>query len=248
MESMKLLAPLAGAGLFTAVGGPAVALLDAVTFVLAAVAFVLIRVQETRPAAGPRRSWTIETAEGARYLWRHPRLRGLVLAGATAMVVSSLSSTTTYALLDGLHQPPAFAGVLTPVQGLGSVLSGLSAGALMRRVPEHMFSAAGLALFALGALARATPWLPVVLGANLAIGLGLPCPLIVAYTAAQRETPHRLLGRIAGTASTLIFAPTGLALLLGTGMVASLDYRAQILSAGILSLTVAAGLVITSRR
>lgn len=248
MESMKLLAPLAGAGLFTVVGGQAVALLDAVTFVLAAAAFVFIRVQENRPAAGPRRSWTVETAQGARYLWRHPRLRGLVLAGATAMVVSGLSSTATYALLDGLHRPPAFAGVLTPIQGLGSVLSGLSAGAVMRRLPAHTFSAVGLALFAVGALARATPWFPAVLGGSLAMGLGLPCPLIAAYTATQRETPHELLGRVAATVGTLIFAPTGLALLLGTGMVAGLDYRVQILSASILSLTVAAVLVTTGRR
>lgn len=78
--------------------------------------------------------------------------------------------------------------------------------------------------------------------------IGLPYPLIAAYTATQRETPHELLGRVAATASTLIFAPTGLALLLGSGMVAALDYRVQILSAGILSLTVAAVLVITGRR
>ncbi|MFD0574035.1 MFS transporter [Kitasatospora gansuensis] len=53
IESMKLVAPLAGAGLFTAFGGPAVALLDAVTFVLAAAAFRLIRVREPRPAPAP---------------------------------------------------------------------------------------------------------------------------------------------------------------------------------------------------
>ncbi|GAA1189642.1 MFS family permease [Kitasatospora gansuensis] len=248
IESMKLVAPLAGAGLFTAFGGPAVALLDAVTFVLAAAAFRLIRVREPRPAPRSERSWTTETAEGARYLWHHPVLRPLVLAGGVAMVASSLSSAATYAMLDvGLHRSPAFAAVLTTLQGLGSVVSGLAAGALLRRMPERTFAAAGIALFALGVLARSTPSLPLVLAGSLAIGLGLPYPLIAALTAVQRETPGELLGRVAATASTLLYAPTGLALLVGTGMVAGLDYRVQIITAGTLALGTAAVLLLAPK-
>ncbi|MFB7245642.1 MFS transporter [Streptomyces populi] len=248
IESMKLLAPLAGAGLFAAFGGPTVALLDAATFVLAAVAFRLIRVQEDPPAARIRRSWTTETAEGARYLRRHPVLRPLVVTSGTAMVLGGLNSTATYAMLDaGLHRSPAFAGVLTSLQGLGSVVSGLAAGTLMRRWPGRAFPAAGLALFAVGVLARATPWTPVVLGGSLALGLGLPCPLIAALTAVQRHTPSELLGRVAATANTLMYAPTGLALLLGTGMVAGLDYRVQLLAAGTFGLAAAAVLAMTGR-
>lgn len=243
IESMKLLAPLAGAGLFTAFGGPAVALLDAATFALAAVAFQLIRIREPRPGSRPGRTWTAQTTEGIRYLWRHPALRPLVLAGGTAMALGSLSSTATYAMLDaGLHRSPAFAGVLTPIQGLGSVVSGLAAGALLRRTSERAFSAAGLALFAVGVLARATPWLPAVLGGSLAIGLGLPCPLIAAQTAVQRDTPDELLGRVSAAAGTLMYSPTGLALLLGAATVATLDYRVQIFAAGVLGLAAAAAL------
>ncbi|WP_406835342.1 MFS transporter [Streptomyces sp. AHU1] len=248
IESMKLLAPLAGAGLFTAFGGPTVALLDAATFVLAAAAFRLIRVQEAPPAARVKRSWTAETAEGARYLQRHPVLRPLVATSGTALVLGALSSTATYAMLDaGLHRSPAFAGVLTSLQGLGSVVSGLAAGTLMRRWPERTFPAAGLALLAVGVLARATPWTPVVLGGSLALGLGLPCPLVAALTAVQRHTPPELLGRVAATANTLMYAPTGLALLLGTGMVAGLDYRVQLLAAGTFGLAAAAVLAMTGR-
>ncbi|MFW3464468.1 MFS transporter [Streptomyces microflavus] len=49
-EGMKLVAPLLGALLFVQFGGTAVALLDAVTFVLAAIAFALIRVSNPCPA------------------------------------------------------------------------------------------------------------------------------------------------------------------------------------------------------
>jgi MFS family permease len=48
-ETGRLVAPLAGAGLFTAIGGGSVAVLDAVTFLFAAVMIWRIRVPETRP-------------------------------------------------------------------------------------------------------------------------------------------------------------------------------------------------------
>ncbi|MER5635481.1 MFS transporter [Kitasatospora sp. NPDC002227] len=247
MESSKLVAPLAGAGLYTAFGGPAVAALDAASFVLAALAFRLIRVQEAPPERAGRPDWRAETAEGARYLWRHPVLRPLVLTAATAMVASGLSSTATFALLDhGLHRAAAFAGVLTALQGVGSMAGGVVAGALLRRMPERVFVAVGVALFALGVLARATPYLPVVLAGSLAVGIGLPWPIIAAFTAVQRETPGGLLGRVAGTAGTLVFAPTGLAMLLGTGLVATMDYRVQTVLAGALALA-AAGLLARRR-
>jgi MFS family permease len=248
LEGMKLLAPLAGASLFTAFGGPTVALLDAASFVLAAAAFRMIRVREALPAPRTRRPWTAGTAEGARYLRRHPALRSLVITSGTTMMLAGVSSTATYAMLDaGLHRSPAFAGVLTSLQGLGSVVSGLAAGALMRRIPERTFSAAGLALFALGVLARATPWLPVTLGSSLLIGLGMPCPLIAALTAVQKYTPSELLGRVAATAGTVMYAPTGLALLLGSGMVAVFDYRVQLLAAGMSGLAAASVLTMKGR-
>lgn len=247
IESMKLIAPLAGAGLFSLWGGRAVALLDAVTFVAAAAAFRLIRVQEAQPKARPKRKWTADTAEGARYLWGHPVLRSLVLVGLTVMVLSGLSNTATFAMLDGVHRSPSFAGVLVSIQGFGSIAGGLAAGGLMRKLPARRFASAGLALFAVGVLLRATPWLPVVLGGTLILGVGVPWPVITAMTAVQRETPTELLGRVAATSNTLMYAPTGLALLLGTGMVAVLDYRVQIVAAGVVGLAVAASVVLTGR-
>lgn len=235
IESTKLLGPLTGAALFTVVGGPTVAALDAATFALAALAFCLIRVREPAPTKRTARNWWGDTAEGLSCLWRHRALRSLVLAGGCAMAAASLRSTATYALIDtGLHRPAALAGVIALVQGIGSVVSGLTAGALLRRMPARRVSAVGLALCALGSLAWATPWLPVVLGGSLVTGLGLPWPLIGAMTSVQAETPGELLGRVAASAQTLIFAPTGLALLVGTAMVATLDYRVQLVSSAAL--------------
>ncbi|RWZ72140.1 MFS transporter, partial [Streptomyces albidoflavus] len=53
-ESMKLLSPLTGAALFTWYGGPAVALLDALTFLCAAALYTLLHTPDPVPEPRPR--------------------------------------------------------------------------------------------------------------------------------------------------------------------------------------------------
>ncbi|MFI5910191.1 MFS transporter [Dactylosporangium sp. NPDC051541] len=235
-EGMKLFAPAAGAALFTVLGGPSVALLNAATFVLAALAFARLRPRPAATPDGPATDTpaTDEPSTGRprpASVLRDPELRVLILVAAVTMVASSLSSSATYALLDAIHRPPAFAGVLTPAQGLGSVVCGLLAGALMRHLGERGYSALGLVLVAAGAVGRATPWTGVVIAGCVLMGLGLPAPLIAAITAVQRVIPQERLGRAAATANSVMFVPTGPALLLGGVAVAVADYRVQTLAA-----------------
>ncbi|MFD4914615.1 MFS transporter [Streptomyces virginiae] len=228
-EGMKLIAPLVGAGLFARFGGASVALLDAVTFALAAGIFALLRVREEQPereriragAPGFARLW-----EGGRQLWKEPAPRTLVSAGAAVMFLAGLNGAVIYAVAgDVLGHAPTYVGVLYAVQGAGSVLSGIAAGPLLRRLPERVFTAAGVALFALGVGVRALPYDAVALAGSAAIGAGLPCVLIAALTAVQREVPGAALGRAAATANTLIFVPNALALALGAALVTFVDVR-----------------------
>ncbi|KUM81867.1 MFS transporter [Streptomyces curacoi] len=223
-EGMKLLAPLAGAGVYAAYGGASVALLDAVTFVVATGLYACLRVRESRPEppAGGRRE---QTAEGARFLWTHPGLRPLVLAGGTTMLFAGLSGAMVYAVIDGLGRAPAYAGVLYAVQGAGSVAIGLASGPALRRLGERRFAAYGIALTAAAAGLRAIPSDPVALVCSAAIGAGLPCVLIAALTAVQRETPDALLGRTAATANSLVFTPNVVGLAAGAALVELLDVR-----------------------
>jgi MFS family permease len=221
-EGMKLVAPLTGAGLYAACGGPAVACLDAVTFVLAAGLCALLRVREARPARSGGH-WRRQTAEGVRYLWGRPGLRALVRAGGTTMFLASLSSTTLYAVVDRLGHAPTYTGVLYAVQGFGSVAVGLVSGPALRRHGGRRFAAAGIALTGLAVVARAVPCDAVALASGAASGLGLPCVLIAALTAVQRETPGPLLGRATATANTLMFAPNVLGLAVGAGLVELAD-------------------------
>ncbi|MBB5931221.1 MFS transporter [Streptomyces echinatus] len=217
-EGTKLVAPLAGAALYAAFGGPAVACLDAVTFVLAAGLCALLRVHEERPVRSGA-GWSKETAEGVRHLWGDPELRTLVRAGGTTMLLTALSSTTTYAVVDRLGHSPAWTGVLYAAQGAGSVTAGLVSGAALRRLGGRRFAAAGTALTACAVAARALPCDAVVLASAAGIGLGLPCVLVAAFTAVQRRTPGPLLGRATATANTLVFTPNIVGLGAGAGLV-----------------------------
>ncbi|MET7571547.1 MFS transporter [Streptomyces sp. NPDC005492] len=224
-EGMKLVAPLAGAGLYTVYGGARVALLDAATFVLAAGLYARLRVHETAPDPRQVTNWRRQTAEGVRHLRTHPRLRPLVVAGGSTMLCAGLNGAMIYAIVAGLGHSPAFTGVLYVVQGAGSVAIGLLSGPALRRLGERRFAACGIALTACATALRAIPSDPVALACSAANGVGLPCVLIAALTAVQQETPGSLLGRTTATANTLMFMPNALGLAVGAGLVELVDYR-----------------------
>lgn len=240
-EGMKLVAPLAGAGLYAAYGGPAVALLDAATFAVATGVYAALRIREAPPEP-PTGSWRRRTAEGARYLWGHPGLRPLVLAGGVTMLCAGVSGATVYAVVDALGHSPAYAGALYAVQGAGSVVAGLLAGPAVRRLGGRRFAAAGLALLALAVAARAAPYDAVALTASAAIGAGLPAVLIAALTSVQQVTPGPLLGRVAATANSLVFTPNVLGLAAGAALVEPAGPRLLLPAAGAVLLATALAL------
>ncbi|WP_282702116.1 MFS transporter [Streptomyces sp. CC219B] len=219
-EGMKILAPPAGAALYTVYGGPSVALLDAATFVAAAALYACLRVRE----GGPERT-TTDWRAGTRYLWSRPPTRLLVLAGGTTMLLAGLNGTLVHAVVEALGRSPAYAGVLYAVQGAGSVAVGLLSGPALRRLGPHRFAAYGIALTGVAVALRAVPSGPVALVCSAAIGAGLPCVLIAALTQVQRETPGPLLGRVTATAHTLMFTPNVVGLAVGAALVEPVDHR-----------------------
>ncbi|MBK3530773.1 MFS transporter [Streptomyces sp. MBT67] len=250
-EGMKLVAPLAGAGLYVRFGGPAVALLAAVTCALAALVFARLPVRRTPATAdsAPAGSWRDELAAGLRRIRASAVLRPLVTAGAATMFLAGVNGAVTFAYVDEvLGRAPAYAGVLYAVQGAGSVAVGLLAGPLLRRLPERVFAAGGIAVFALGVGARTVSPDAVALAASAAIGFGLPCVLIAAMTAVQRETPDAVLGRTAATAGSLMTAPNAVALALGAGLVAVVDVRVLTAAAGAAGVLAAMVLAAGARR
>ncbi|MCX4388015.1 MFS transporter [Micromonospora peucetia] len=246
-EGMKLVAPLAGAGLFSLLGGSAVAALDAATFVLAAYLCALIRPRPGLPVTTGAESdhtegWLRGLVESTRLLWHHAALRRLVLVGSVTMFVAGVGGATVFAIVDqGLHRAPALVGVLAAVQGGGAVVGGLLAGPLMKRLSARLFVAMAVVLFAVGVLMRATPSLSPVVVASFLGGLSLPWVLVVVATSVQRDIPSAYLGRVAATVHMLTFAPNALGQALGAGLLVFVGYRMILLVAGAIALLAVLG-------
>lgn len=301
-EGMKLVAPPAGAALYTLYGAPAVVLLDAATFALAAGVYGRLSAGDggsgdgaegarrggaglgtgrdgdggtdvgtsrnahastgsgsgtdadadadrgtdantgsgtdcaasisTDAATGPGTTTSPSTRTAVRHLWSLPRVRPLLLAGAVTMLCAGVNGALVYAVIDGLGRSPAYAGVLYAAQGAGSVAAGLLSGPALRRFGELRFAAWGITLTAVAVALRAVPYDAVALVCGAAIGLGLPCVLIAALTAVQRETPDAFLGRAVATANTLVYAPNVAGLAVGAALVGSVPYRPLLVALG----------------
>jgi hypothetical protein len=214
MEGMKLVAPLAGAGLYAWRGGAAVATLSAVTLVVAAILYAALHLTR-QPLPPSDRAGTGSAAFG-----RYPVLTITVGLAAVAIATSGFQTAATYTVVTGvLGLPATFLGVLGAAQGAGSIAGGIVAGRLITRHGTVAVGAAGAALFALALLARCLPWWPVTLGSGIAVGIGLPWTLTAAITTIQTTTPARALGRVAATANTVMFGPIALAIPLGSAAV-----------------------------
>ena len=133
-ESLRLIGPLVGAGLFVAVGAHVIAVIDAASFAFPVISLLLLRVREPAPHPASGR-WAEQLSAGARHIWRTVELRHVIAAGAVTTTVFGFAETISYAIAgNGLHRPAAFVGILAAVQGAGAVAGGFTAAPLVRRL------------------------------------------------------------------------------------------------------------------
>jgi MFS family permease len=235
-EGMKLVAPLAGAGLYAWHGGAAVAVLSAAMPVVAAVLYAALRLTAAPVDPPPERG----LRAGFAVLTGRPVLRVTVGLAALSIAVSSFAIAAQYEVVTGnLGLAATFLGVLLSAQGAGSVVGGLIVGRVIARYGVTTVGVIGTALFAAGLLARCLPWWPALVAGAVIGGIGLPWTLIAAVTAVQTHAPAALLGRVAATANTVMFGPTALAIPLGAAAV-HLGARATLLGCAALCLAAAA--------
>jgi MFS family permease len=245
-QGMRVLAPLLGAGLFAWLGGGAVAVLDAVTFAVAAGTLALIHVSQAAPGPLPQLRWG-DTMAGLRHVLGTTVLRQLLAAAVLAVLVLGFSEALWFALVDqGMHRPPSFVGVLVAVEGVGGVASALVAPAVISRIGEGLLVGLGLAALGIGAALAVAPPLPLVLLGMVAVGVSLSWLTVGFFTLLQRLTPTDLQGRAAAAAGLVVGLPQTLAIALGAALVAVVDYRILLLGSGA-AVVGAAAYVLTRR-
>jgi len=228
-EGLRLVAPLAGAALFTAAGGAAVALLDVATFVLAAGALACMRVTEPPPVPRTERA-VAALAAGAAHLWRVVSLRQMTVACAAALLVIGFSETLTFEVAGtGLGRDAAFVGVLIAVQGIGAVGGAMTAAAFVRRAGEGAVAGIGMLVFSLGTTMLTSSSLNIVLAGKILFGIGMPWVIVALFTLLQRTTPRPLQGRVYSAVEVLVGTPQTASIALGALLVAFVDYRLLLL-------------------
>ena len=227
-EALRLLAPVAGAGLYAGAGGAAVAILDAGTFLIAAASLAALSIREPKPDRR-HEPWREAVVAGARHVAATRPLREVLVACALVLLVLGFSETLIFAIVDALGRDASFAGVLMAVQGVGAIAGALTCARAIRREGEVRATAAGIALLAAGTLLLASGSLPVVLAGKVLFGFGIPWIVVGAYTLLQRLTPAGLQGRAFSAAELLLGAPQTLSIALGAALVTLVDYRALLL-------------------
>jgi MFS family permease len=212
-----LLIQLIGAALTIAV--------DAVSYLLSALAIIFIPRPEERPSAGRSAGFRVELAEGLRFVLGHPILRRLAAGNATFTIgwrmVEGMYVLYCYRIL---HLTPAQVGLLLATTSVFLVI-----GALLRERVTRLVGFGRLLFFS-----QLLTALPVFLITLAGLGLGLPAMYAAAVvmglagsmfdvaqlTLRQLITPDRLQARMNATMRTLFWGPRPLGFLLG-GVVAS---------------------------
>jgi MFS family permease len=244
-QGLRIVAPLAGAGLYAALGGGAVAILDAATFAGSALFMSLMHVPEEKPAP-PEHHFMREVTAGIEHVWRTVALRQLTTGTTLALLVVGFTETLIFSVMQHLGHPPSFFGVLATLQGVGSIAGGITAGAMVRRLGEVRTVGIGLACFgACGAL-LAVPSLPVVLFGFIVAGVGLVWAIVAFNTALQTRTPLAIQGRVSAAVDLSLTVAQTTSIATGAALSTLVDFR--ILLVGMAAVVVASALYLVTRR
>jgi Na+/melibiose symporter-like transporter len=224
-EGLRLVGPLAGAGVYAGLGAWSVVLADLVSFLAATGLLGAIAVREPRPKRVEPR-WMDEASAGFRHLFGERVLRRTALAMAASILVFGTIESGAFAYVDdGLNRPAAFIGLLVSAMGVGSIVGGLLAPRTIRRITEPGTVSVGLAAMALGLAPLLYPNVALGLAAIPFAGFGVSFVVVAFATVMQRRTPQRLMGRVSTATDLLIGAPQTVSIAAGAVLVSIVDYR-----------------------
>jgi MFS family permease len=232
-QGTRIIGPVAGAGIYAAWGGGVVALADIATFAFSIASYLALRrvpdlARPRRPAEGQRQAGSFgrELLAGVRHLAANPVIRRMVIASTLAFAGAGMIDVAMFSLVDqGLHRPTSMIGLLTSIEGVGSVLAGLVIGPMMRRVGEYTVACLGFLLNGLSLAVASTATLSGVITGAVLIGIGLPMVLVSELTVVQRRTPAALQGRAITASDAIIDTPFTITIAIGAGLIGTVGFR-----------------------
>lgn len=227
-EGLRLVAPLAGAGLFVLVGGHWIAVLDSVTFLIAGFSVLALHIREHSPER-VNQHFKDELIAGFRHVNATPVLKRMVISLAVACSVIGFAETAIFAVTSvELHKSASFIGVIMAAQGVGALIGGPLSAPTMRRTGERWLSGIGLILAALGCVLFEAGSLPFVLVGAAVFGVALPPLLVGAYTLVQTRTSDELQGRAFSAFDLIATLPQTISIALGAALISVLGYKGEL--------------------
>ncbi|MFD8527784.1 MFS transporter [Streptosporangium canum] len=238
-QGLRVISPVVGAALYSLWGGAALATSVAACLVLTCLVLLTVHVRESAPEPrDPSQSTWRETTAGLTHLRSLPLLWRITMVSAAAFGVVGFFDSALFDLVDkGLKMDPTFFGVLVGIQGGGSVLGGLTATLVLRRLRPASTVATSLAAIGLAAMAMAadvgtTILLPISIAAVFMAGMAIPWLVVAMVTTRQRLTPPGLQGRAAAAANVAITIPQMASIATGAALLTVVDYRWLLIAAG----------------
>ncbi|WP_286960397.1 MFS transporter [Arsenicicoccus sp. UBA7492] len=224
-EAFRLFAPLAGAAMFAAWGGWTVAVVDAVSFLVAAVLIARIRVDEAAPqrhTAGLVDAMT----SGVRLLVADRVLKHVLVGLGLTLLVVGFTESGIYAVLDAFGKPATYVAIVVMVQGIGAVLGGLASSWSVRHLGEVSTIVVSCVILATSmAVVALAGTIPVLLAASAVFGFGLPLMFVAYTTLIQRRTEQAVMARVTMAAEVVMSVPQAVSLAVGAVVVSLVPYR-----------------------
>jgi MFS family permease len=240
-STATLAGPAVAGFLIELVGAALAVLVDAVSFVVSAVAVWGIRKPEVAPApatlSGRRGLWP-EMREGLQVVFGNSILWHI--AGCTA--TSNLGSNIVFAIFlifayRQLHLTPAVVGLIFGFSSLGSLLAALVAGKVSRLLGLGRALAASMILLSLGVLGIPLALIgqPAVVLAMLLFVSQLNWYDILQVSLRQAITPDRLQGRMNATMRTIVWGTVPIGAFLGGALGSAIGVVETIVVGGLIN-------------
>lgn len=224
-QLLRIVAPLAGTGLYVLAGPRVVVTITIACFVVAGLLLTTVAVDETPPEESGEQLGQSLIA-GFRQLAAASPLGAMTVLAGIGFGIAGVVNVAAFPVLEqGLGLQPAMISVLVVFQGLGAVAGGALSAASIKRYGEYTSFVVGFATTGVGMLTLVTRSLPLIIAGLMALGWGVTLTVVAFSTLRQRLTPPRLQGRTAAATAIAINAPSTVATVVGAAVIASIDYR-----------------------
>ena len=242
IESVGIfMGPAIGGIMLALTGTDAVFTASAVAFLLSALLLAGVR-PEREPARAPLKTGLFrESFAGFATIARDSRLRLIVgLYGAQTLVAGALNVLIVVMALELLDMGEAGIGFLNSAVGIGGLLGGFAALALLSRNKLASDFAVGLVLWGLPiALIGIFPNTALALVLLGVVGVGVTLVDVAGLTLLQRAVPDEVMTRVFGVVQSVFVGTLGLGAIIAPLLIELFDVRGALVASGALLPTLA---------